>query len=129
MSSYIPPAGELKKRVTTGAAGFTLQNATPTILTYNVPADGNLHSFFLASVLVVSSAQTGGVIQISFNPDGGATRNLFLYAGGLGAATYYNNDEGIVPVLVAAPGTTITVSQQSAQTLGASKFYADLYVA
>lgn len=124
-----PPAGPyltgmLARQATTGPNGFALQNATPVILTWNVPNDGQLHRFIVASSLIVSVAETGGQVNVHFTtPDGTVT--VFDISNG-GGGTGFDYSAGRYLVIV-KPGTTVTISQDTALTLGAAILWAEIW--
>jgi hypothetical protein len=108
---------------TTGEAGFALQNATPTILTWTAPSDGQLHRVFVIGNAHVTSAETGGGVQLSFNlPDGLAATSQILNSG-LAAG----NQNGNFQTKTVGPGSTVSVSQSSALTAGAATFWGEIW--
>ena len=109
-------------QATTGVAGFALQNATPTIISWTAPNDGNLHRFIVICSLDVSSAETGGAVSLVCTPPGAGAQTTSLYAGGLGTGPAYNTQERLVQ-----PGTTVTVEQSSALTGGAATVWAEIW--
>lgn len=119
------PAG-LASKAATPAAGFALQNATPTIISWTAPADGANHRAEILGEVVISSTETGGSIQVQFTcPDGG-TRTLNLINGGLGAgiqvAAFAGNNSFII-----ASGSTVNVNQSTALTAGAATAYLEIW--
>lgn len=108
---------------TTGIAGFALQNATPTILTWAVPNDGRLHTVLTHGVKVVTSLETGGAVIITYTPSGSGSQSNTLIAGGQAVS---NGILFTVASVVAQPNTTVTVSQQTNLTAGASSIYASI---
>ena len=108
---------------TTGLAGFALQDATPQILTWTTPADGNMHRVTLAGELVVTGNETGGAIQATITDPGGTIRTLNVLSGGLSAG--FNAIGGTIWTV--APDTTVTLAQSSALTGGAARLYAELW--
>ena len=117
----------LSVAATTGTGGFALQNATPTILTWTVPNDGQLHMFTVVSVLHVTSAETGGVVQVVYqSPVSGAGSHFSqILAGGL--ATDTNGQTGTTIFGLAQAGTSVTVQQTSALTAGAASLRAEIW--
>lgn len=109
---------------TTGDVGFPLQNATPTILTWTAPNDGNLHRVIVVGELVVTSIQTGGAVSLNFTDPGGTARIRTVWAGGL-AAGYNNVPVGLQQVV--EPGSTVTITQSSAQTVGAATMWLEMW--
>jgi len=109
-----------------GTAGFALQNGTPNILTWTAPADGQMHRFMLISEMNVTSAQTGGEINVSFTEPDGVFRTRLLYTGTLAAG--FVQPSGDTPTLtLVAPGSVTTLFQQSAQTAGAAVLWAEIW--
>ncbi len=107
----------------TVAAGFALQNATPTILTWTAPNDGALHRFTLVTVQHVTSAETGGAVSLSFTaPDGTAVTGVSVYAGGSGTGVSAASFDRLIQA-----NTTVTVAQSSALTAGAALVWAQLW--
>lgn len=122
-SEWIPP--QLQCVATTGPTGFALQDATPTILSWTAPSDGNLHRVIIPSTLVVTSALTGGAIVTNM---GGNARQIL--AGGQGVGTWIPGagaGSNYVATVVVLPGQTITLSQYSAVTAGAATLYAEIW--
>jgi hypothetical protein len=116
----------LQQVASTGVAGFALQNATPTILTWTAPNDGQMHRVLVLGEVKVTGAQTGGAVSLTFTyPDGSASPVASVNAGGSGAGYHglANN------VFLVAPGTTVTLAQTSAQTAGAATLWAELWAA
>ena len=97
-------------------AGTPLVNGTGTIISWTTPNDGKQHPFMVVGQVNVTSAETGGQIQVTYTPPNGATRTAQLTPGGsgLGVAVF------AFVANVAAPGTTITVAQSTALTAGAA---------
>ena len=50
---------------TTGVNGFMLQNATPNILSWTAPNDGNMHRLIVFATLHVTSSETGGKVLVA----------------------------------------------------------------
>lgn len=98
----------------TPVAGYTLVNGTGTIITCKVPNDGQTHPVMVTGVIIVTSAETGGQITVSFTLNGGG-QLLQIQAGGGGAGQSAAGGN-----FMADPGTTFTVSQNSALSLGAA---------
>jgi hypothetical protein len=108
---------------TTGIAGFNLQNATPNILTWTAPNDGNLHRVSVFSSGHVTIAETGGQVSLAYVlPDGtNATHTLF-------AANQAAGDlQGTAFLLAIQPGSTVAIKQLSALTVGAAIIWAELW--
>jgi len=119
------PGGGLQPVAATPAAGFPMQNATPTVLSWAVPNDGNLHEFIICSCKVVTSAETGGLVQVSFTDPGGTVRNLTIYPGTQGAG-FQATTGAPSSLMCCQAGTTVSVNQVSALSAGASTLWCKL---
>lgn len=114
--------GGLGLLATTAEAGFALQDATPTILTWTAPSDGKLHRIICFLTGYVSAAETGGAITLdTVLPDGNAA-NPQMMPGGAAAG----------PVAASAlrmvgAGETVSLVQSSALTAGAATVWAELW--
>jgi hypothetical protein len=109
-------------QATTGIAGFPLVNGTPTILTWTPPNDGNMHYALLMATLIVTVAQTGGIVTLGYNDPSGVARGRTVYAGGLGVS-YNLSGYQITPVQGGVP----VLVTQSAQTAGTSTLWAAIF--
>jgi len=105
-------------------AGFPLQNATPTILTWTAPNDGKQHRVDLKSTLHILTNQTGGQIDITVTFPDGAVAPIDTYPGGA-LAGYQEAFSG--PSFIIQAGSTVTVAQVTAQTAGSSTLFAELW--
>lgn len=110
-------------KAATAAAGFALQNATPTILTWNVPNDGAVHRFELSAVQHVTSAETGGGVNVNYTAPDGTAGTIFPFGAGSGAGVGAPLGGAQGPVEVQA-GSTVAVVQASALTVGAAVVFA-----
>jgi hypothetical protein len=106
------PTTSLTPTVRTPAAGFALQNGTPTILSFTTPNDGQAHGYSVATTLNVTVAETGGAVQLTWTSQGVAFAAT-VYAGGSGTGT--NN---VNSACVADPNTVVTLKQSTALTAG-----------
>lgn len=107
---------------TSGPVGFTLQNGTPTILSWTAPNDGNLHRVFFIGSVDVSSAATGGAVTANVVPPGGGSPAVpQILAGGQAAGNHVGTNAAIV-----GPGQTVTV-QQTALTGGAAVAWIEIW--
>lgn len=108
---------------TTGAAGFVLQNATPTILSWTTPSDGAMHRFTVFGVLRVTTLEAGGQLNYSFTDPSGGTVSVVAIA----AAQAVGGAVLTARNIICQPGTTVSLVQQSALTSGAATVYAELW--
>ena len=118
-------SGSLQQLVaTTGATGFALTGATPTILTWTSPNDGNMHRVQVYYQQTVTSAETGGAVGLTATGPGGAnvSNATQFNAGGAGTGSAWTTASRLV-----APNTTVTVNQSSALTVGAATVYAEMW--
>jgi hypothetical protein len=111
-------------KATTGAAGFALANATPTIFQWTAPNDGNVHRIMLIAQLNVTSAETGGVVNLQFTDLQGNFQSRQTFAGALG--TGFTQGSSPMSFLVQA-GQTVFLAQSSALTLGLATVFAELW--
>ena len=123
--SFLPQyANQLALQWETTDAGYTLVNSTGTILSWTAPNDGNLHTVHLVSALHVTSPQTGGQITMdTMLPDGTAV-NPTAYAGGAGTGAAQFATDRIVE-----PGSTTSLVQSTALSVGAAVLWAQLWAA
>lgn len=110
----------------TGINGFTLQNGTPTILSWTAPNDGKMHRFTIFGILHCTVAETGGALNFNYEiPDGSSNPNTSMNAGGSAvgvfAAPGSTNDKLI------QPGSTVLVQQTSALTAGAAVWWGQIW--
>lgn len=122
MSGFSPFGPQPSIMSTTALAGYTLVNGTGNVVTsWAVPADGALHRVLMVASLDVSSAETGGQLQLAATmPDGTAfTFNFFGTQGGGG--------HGTTQAIHVKAGTTVTVTQTTALTAGAATAWVDLW--
>lgn len=118
-------APALQLQAATPLAGYTLVNGTGTVLTWNVPNDGKLHRFTVYASQDVTVATTGGNIAVSWTmPDN--TGGAWGVLPGTQASLGFNFSQTSYLVL-AKPGTTVTVTQSSALTAGAAVAWAEIW--
>lgn len=113
----------LELQETTGPSGFTLVNGTPNVLTWTAPNDGQMHRCMVIANLDVTSALTGGAINVGWTSPGGNPASLSV----IGAnGTHTVHAAGTIDFLIQA-GSTLTLSQGSAVTAGAAVLYAEIW--
>ncbi len=108
---------------TTGPNGFALQNGTPTLLTWNAPADNQLHRVILVSGQNVSVAETGGAVGLAFTAPNGVGATVSVYAGGSGTGL----SASVYVGRLVAPGSVVSLQQTAALTLGAAVVWAEIW--
>lgn len=119
------PAAAPILQAATPPGGVALVNGTPNILTWTAPNDGQNHRVTVFLVKTVTVTEVGGGIAISLGSTGSIQTP---YAGGSSAAA-----SPIVPgaggfyQYMVPPGATVTISQSSALTGGASKINAEIW--
>ena len=111
----------------TAEAGFALQNATPNIITWAVPNDGNLHFAELFAILHVTSGETGGQLVISVVIPDGTTYSKSAFGANQSAAVYTPFDFSCPQLFTVEPGSTVTFKQNSALTGGAALVWAGIW--
>lgn len=115
--------GGLQKVADAGINGFALQNGTPNILTWTAPNDGVPHRVTVFGGVRCSNAETGGVIQINATDLAGGGIARQLDAGGHGVGSFVFT----ASLILVQPGTTVTVQQSSALTVGAATAFAEMW--
>jgi hypothetical protein len=105
----------------TGTTPYTLVNGTGNIITAAIPNDGALHRVIVIAELIVTSNETGGLIEFTYKDGGGNNRTPTVSAGGASSYGPYN-----AAFLVAA-NQTVAVIQASALTAGAAVLYAEIW--
>jgi hypothetical protein len=109
---------------TLGAAGFALQNATPSILSWTAPNDGQPHRVMVVGNENVSSATTGGQVNMTFfRADGSGSNSVPIFGGTVGAGYHAIGDN----FAVVAPGQTVSIAQNTAMTGGAATIWLELW--
>lgn len=117
------PATALGPLLATPAGGYALQNGTPTILTWVAPSDGNNHRVELFGQLVVTSAETGGQVSVTYTDPAGNAHTVTLVAAGQGTGPA----SLAVTRFVIKSGSTFTVSQSTALTAGAGTLWCEIW--
>jgi len=121
---FAAPGFTLRSQTT--VAGFTLVNATPTIITWAVPNDGLLHGYQIFAQQSVTVNEVGGELAIVFTSVDGNVESQQLSAAGLTAGVYGPGSFSWLSGLAKA-GTTITLEQFTALTGGAATFWAQIW--
>lgn len=123
MSGVISPFGlGFALEASAGAAGFALQNATPTIATWTTPNDGKVHRALLIASLDVTSAATGGTISITYTMPDGNSHTSTVFATSQTAGGHI----AVTGVSVEA-NTAVSVTQSAALTAGAATLWAEIW--
>jgi len=116
--------GALVLQAATSSGGYVLVNGTGNIITWAVPNDGKQHRVLILASLNVSSEETGGSITLAVQDPGGTNGTHTIYGGGSGAGS-------VTPTtncgMIVEAGTTVTLAQGSALTVGAATLYAELW--
>jgi hypothetical protein len=120
-ATYNSPAVQTQ----TAVAGFALQNATPTLLTWTAPNDGAMHLVTVYGSVRVSVAQTGGAIGITATDPGGNALTPALDTGGHATGQF----SFTARTLLVQAGSTVTVAQTSAMTAGTALAWAAIVAA
>lgn len=119
-------AGPLQPQAATPAAGFALQNGTPVLLSWTTPNDGRLHRVMVIADQVVTSAETGGGVNLSFTDPGGTPRNQGIFGAGLGAGFTAAGSNG-PNMFTVGPGTVVSLGQSGALLAGAATVWAEVW--
>lgn len=125
--SFTPFGPQFVLAATSGLAGFALINGTQTFApSAAVPNDGQMHLFYVVVSLQVTSAETGGQVNVQHTDPQGNVHSFQVIAAGQGAGL----SVGSSPISrLCAPGTTVSVLQQSALTAGAAVLNYEIWVA
>jgi len=113
------------KRAATPVAGFAKQNGTPTIISWTVPNDGQLHRVMLFASADVTSAETGGQVSLNVVYPDGAAPPWTVFSGNQGTGTDFSQHANIA--FIVGAGSTVTLTQTSALTGGATTVWAELW--
>lgn len=98
-------------------AGVALINGTPNLLTYFVPNDGNPHAILIIGAAIVTSAETGGAVQVVLTDQtSGQTSTTTISAGTLAAGVQATT---VVAATLSA-GSKVVINQSSALSAGAA---------
>jgi hypothetical protein len=119
------PTG-LALQATTGASGYMLVNGTGNFLTWTPPADGGLHRYMLFAQQIVTVNQVGGELAINFKAVDGTNELQQLSAADLSAGVYGPGSFSWLSGLVQA-GQPVVLSQFTALTAGAAKFWCEIW--
>lgn len=107
----------------TAFAGYTLINGTGTILSWTAPNDGVMHRVLVMGTMHVSSAETGGTINLGVTLPDGTAGTFALFTAGQGGGAHNMSFE----TYLVAPNTTVTITQASALTAGVAKAWFELW--
>jgi hypothetical protein len=111
---------------TTGMSGYVLINGTGTILSWTAPNDGRLHAVQVYTLMSVTSATTGGDLQITFtDPTNNPKNTDWLYANR--TVDDKSTDYPQWLHLLVHPGGTVTLTQNTALTAGAATIWAEFW--
>jgi len=123
--AQLGPVSGLQKLASTGLNGYNLQNASPvSVISCNIPNDGNLHRFMIFAALHVTSAETGGQITVTYTLPDGTVPSHTLFAAGLGVG---DNVPALPYMITVKPGTVISIQQVTALTVGAAIMWAEIW--
>jgi hypothetical protein len=122
-AALLAALGGMTLLAATVAAGFALQNATPSIISWTAPSDSAVHRVFAIGEVHVATTETGGQVSLTSTSPGNNAMTFTLDGGGHAAS---DNPFTVRAVLVKA-GSTVTVAQTSALTGGSATVYAELW--
>jgi hypothetical protein len=116
----------LSLQATTGTAGYPLEDATPNIIAWTAPNDGNMHRVLISLGMNVSSATTGGQISVTFtDPGGNVHSNQSMIAASRSAG--FSGNAGAFACFPIEAGSTVTISQSTDMTAGAATLWAEIW--
>jgi hypothetical protein len=113
-----------QRQAATPVAGFSLQNATPTLLSWTAPSDGLNHRFEIFATGFATVLEVGGQVNVNYALPNGNTSPFPLLLQGTQAVGY------ITAAYVAAiigPGAIVSIQQSSALTSGAATVWAEIW--
>jgi hypothetical protein len=113
----------LALQATTGAAGYTLVNGTGNIITWTAPNDGNMHRVVLMAILLVTTTEVGGSLNVAYTLPNGTAENSQVI---VGAQTPGAKLISTAVFLIEA-NTAFTFQQASALTSGAAVAWAEIW--
>jgi hypothetical protein len=111
----------------TPAAGFTLTNGTPVIVSWTAPSDGKLHRVAVFASQDVTVATTGGQVVGSFNLPDGTNVAKTMFAATQGTGQNFPAAAGFPTQLNVEAGQTVSVFQNSAVTAGTAVVWVELW--
>lgn len=120
-SGFIQPG--LALQAATPVTGFALQDATPTILSWTPPDDGQMHRVMILADERVTAAMTGGALSCNGTDPGGAAFVNQIDGGGH-VVSFARL--GVAEFLVQG-GSEVTLVQSSAMTAGAATLWAEIW--
>jgi hypothetical protein len=114
----------MQRQAATPVAGFPLQNATPTVLSWTAPSDGQNHRIMILATGFATVLEVGGQVNVNYALPNGNTSPFPLLLSGTQAVGY------ITAAYVAAiigPGAVVSIQQSSALTSGAATVWAEIW--
>lgn len=116
--------GGLVDQASTPVAGTALINGTGAIITWTAPNDGKLHRALVLGLINVVTAETGGLVSITYTTASGNPFTLQMFPPNI--ATLGDTTFSGVMITVRA-NTTVSVTQGSALTAGAANVWAEIW--
>lgn len=117
------PLPALELQAATPESGYALINGTGTVISWTAPNDGNMHRFQIVGALIVTSAETGGEVEILFTPPGGTQQSKVFASPNVAPGTYNTT----IQAGTIGPGTTVLLSQATALTAGAASVTGEIW--
>ena len=117
----------LQLQASTGINGFELEDATPNIISWTTPNDGQLHRVTFFVEMDVSLALTGGAIYgLIYIPNGVVNQKTIIPANSIAGVVNPSGD-GFPFQRLVAPNTLVAVQQGTAITAGAAQLWAEIW--
>ena len=107
----------------TGINGFALQDATPAIVSWTAPDDGEMHTVLFAELKHVTTLEAGGAVEYTFTSPDGSSVSAALDSGTRSPGLFASASN----MRFIKPGSTVTISQSSALTSGATLVFAQIW--
>jgi hypothetical protein len=113
----------LELQAATPVGGFALVNGTPNILSWTAPGDGKQHRVIVMGGISVSSAETGGLVNVSLPLPNTADVVQTFFGANLGSFTAI----GQFTAAIVGPGAVVALVEASALTGGAATLWAEIW--
>jgi hypothetical protein len=125
-AALLADIGSMAIQASTPVGGTALINGTQNFISWTAPNDGKLHRFQIFGGESVTSAQTGGSVNVTFTGPDGSAQNITILGPAL-ATGYSLIDAAYQAMSLCEAATTVTIVQATAQTAGAAKLYAEIW--
>lgn len=108
---------------TTGTAGTALINGSQTISSWTAPSDGKMHRVLVFGIQNVSSAETGGAVNVSLTMPDGNAYSPQIFGGNAGLGGHNMSFD----VYLVQSGSVFSITQTGALSVGAATMWFELW--